>query len=582
MKEVPANIHSPEPESTQSVNDHWETLHRQARARREAERRAARPWYAKINELCHDLYDIFVYIFGFIASVFLNLFVRFPVNTVRWFKRHPSALVLLAFVALSVRAVEWPSFDATAMRIRISYLDFKHNIQQVIPHALTNPLNYFNEDDVLDLQKRMKAAENDITWLKKRSSLDQESIQHLEKVLPDFVVFKRNKRGEKEIPSEFWLALRNKIMQDANLMKESVNTPDPKAASNAQLNVAQVKKIAAGAWAEFLDQNEARIRAWQEDGFDDMWSKHLKDSFKNDVLIQKSELIKMVRQNWEDSKALVAAEVGKLAKKIDRDLLDANLHSGQHDTMNAEQVEAISSKVFKNLIPNIQLRALTDVKLQQNINHALRRVNHFSVGAGAVVNPRFTSPTYPQAHQRAGRFKRALLVMTRQPLSAPNPPVEALRKWDEQGDCWCSPSQGYGKTSQLAVLMSHAIYPDEVVIEHIPSEATLDNGSTPREMELFAKIEDWNSQGSLGEMSDRLFPGERRDADSSLDASWERIGTWTYEKNADVHIQAFKPQLDMKSFNVSTRQLLVRAKNNWGESDHTCFYRVRIHGDVAT
>jgi hypothetical protein len=165
-------------------------------------------------------------------------------------------------------------------------------------------------------------------------------------------------------------------------------------------------------------------------------------------------------------------------------------------------------------------------------------------------------------------------------LPSPHPPAKALTKWDEAGECWCSPAKGSGSGVQLGVLLENDIYPDEVVIEHIPKTATLDPGSTPQQMELFAQITaSDDDRYRLHKVSNILFPDA--EAEHDLDHTWVRIGTWTYNIDSPNHVQNFPVQLTLNSEDISTRQLVVRAANNWGAQGHTCFYRVRVHGDVA-
>ena len=126
--------------------------------------------------------------------------------------------------------------------------------------------------------------------------------------------------------------------------------------------------------------------------------------------------------------------------------------------------------------------------------------------------------------------------------------------------------------------MANDIYPKEVVVEHIPKSATLDFASAPHEMELLASIDGFNAQGTVGDLSEKIFPDAY---ESHLGKEWILIGTWRYDMEDAHHVQHFYPQVDLQSLGVSTRQLVVRAKSNQGNSDHTCLYRVRVHGEVA-
>ncbi|PGG95916.1 hypothetical protein AJ79_09804 [Helicocarpus griseus UAMH5409] len=108
------------------------------------------------------------------------------------------------------------------------------------------------------------------------------------------------------------------------------------------------------------------------------------------------------------------------------------------------------------------------------------KVNFAAVGMGAVVDPYLTSPTMATSVGFVGRISQYLAKVPRGP-----PPVAAIQPWDGVGECWCAATRD--NVAQLAILLGRAIVPEEVVIEHIPKGATLDPGSTPREMELWAQ-----------------------------------------------------------------------------------------------
>ncbi|OJD24933.1 hypothetical protein ACJ73_03694, partial [Blastomyces percursus] len=108
------------------------------------------------------------------------------------------------------------------------------------------------------------------------------------------------------------------------------------------------------------------------------------------------------------------------------------------------------------------------------------KVNYASVGMGAVVDPYLTSPTMATS---AGLVSRIGQYLAKVPHGSP--PVAALQPWDGVGECWCAATRS--NVSQLTILLGRPIIPEEVVIEHIPKGATLDAGSAPREMELWAQ-----------------------------------------------------------------------------------------------
>jgi hypothetical protein len=427
-------------------------------------------------------------------------------------------------------------------------------IRQWIPSSLSHPLSYLNDRDISSLQKRMSVVENEIYSMKRRVILNKEALEELKNILPEeMYLSKRN--GETELPPNFWKALMQKV---------------PKGFSPSK-DISDV--ISRSEWDDFIAQNEAMIKALQADVSEDSWAKHLKEALRDGgVLISRAGIMDMINKRWEQSQILIKNQVKS-------ELDNVGKLFGEH-YKNTHGVTAQEAKdIFTEMYNNLQLNAFAQGQAAESVAYYhLQRPNHFSFGLGAVVDPSVTSPTYAFAKERAWWPKRLILWGVGYGMPVPNPPAEALRKWDEAGDCWCSPAKGNGAGVQLGVLMANDLFPKEVVIEHIPKSATLDSASAPREMELLARIDGFDAQGTVGELSDNLFPDAY---ESHLGKEWILIGTWCYEMEDAHHVQHFYPQLDLQSLGVSTRQLVVRAKNNQGDSDHTCLYRVRVHGQVA-
>ncbi|KAK2754858.1 hypothetical protein FQN54_006751 [Arachnomyces sp. PD_36] len=214
------------------------------------------------------------------------------------------------------------------------------------------------------------------------------------------------------------------------------------------------------------------------------------------------------------------------------------------------------------------------------------RVNFCSIGLGAVIDPYLTTPTRTKKH---GFLQRLHLYAAgvRQGPSAAN----ALQPWDGVGDSWCSSTPS--DMTQLGVLLGRKIVPEEVIVEHIPKEATLDPGSAPRDMELWAEYKTdlssvdaqkatYTLHSTILETLREAYPGEPESAysdDMLLGPNFYRIGKWQYDIEAENHIQGFKLNAVIDMPDSRVEKVVFRANTNWG-ADHTCIYRVRLHGHL--
>jgi hypothetical protein len=500
------------------------------------------------------------------------------VNTpLRWL---PAALASLLLLSLLLQA----SFGSYRW---FGLSDFKHNVGQFLPDFVAHPLSSFSPDEIKDLQHRMKNAEYEIAWLKKRADLDAKTIAHLDQILPNEIVVKKDKSGNLEITQEFWHALDAKMRAENAYLHNEVGGRPWKGSSTTDISIAQVENLMEKSkmWDRFLHNNRAQLNVWAGEEFDSRFPEKLKDSINNGVVASKSQFIALVRQNWEDTQREIKVEIRKLAKDLDSTV--RNVGQAEQDAVGhtKEEIRAISKDVFMSMLSTVQLEALSKANKNINVAQSLHRVNHFSQGTGAVVNPKLTSPNYLFPSMDRSPVIKGLSWLLFKPIPSPNPPEVALQRWEEHGDCWCSPSKdAAGFSPSLAVIMHNHIHPDQIVIEHVPSTGSLEPGSTPKEMELLAYIEDEETYYTIKQRSEYVFEEENL-VDKQHPYGFIRIGSWTYDAHALNNIQSFQPQILLSSFHGPsyTNRLIVRSKNNWGGDtvDFTCLYRVRVNGEIA-
>jgi len=131
--------------------------------------------------------------------------------------------------------------------------------------------------------------------------------------------------------------------------------------------------------------------------------------------------------------------------------------------------------------------------------------------------------------------------------------------------------------------MGGNIYPTQVIVEHISSTGSLDPGAAPKDMELLALIKDGDAFHEVEEASKAAMPNEEP-LGEKLPLGWVRLGIWRYDVEALQEIQSFPLQVDLRRIdNAYTKDVIVRAKNNWGgdKVDYICLYRVRLNGDAV-
>jgi hypothetical protein len=173
-------------------------------------------------------------------------------------------------------------------------------------------------------------------------------------------------------------------------------------------------------------------------------------------------------------------------------------------------------------------------------------------------------------------------------------------------------------------LLGRDIVPEEVVVEHVPASTTLDPGTAPKEIEMWARFrvvplesEDetrgswwWSSRKSARPIEPRPareeglggynVPGEKSlhdvlmsslrvgnafepeasySDDPVLGSNFYRVGKMEYDIRKENNIQRFSLNTIVDIPTVRVDKVVFRVKSNWG-SNITCLYRVRLHGHL--
>ena len=262
----------------------------------------------------------------------------------------------------------------------------------------------------------------------------------------------------------------------------------------------------------------------------------------------------------------------------------------------------------------------------------VHKINWFSPGLGALVSPLMSSPTKVLMRSYEGSNKSPVPILQKpspwktfwqiargypepqasyvlpqgtpeasvgpnllanHPQRSPRynikevrDPIHAILPWFDIGDCWCAPSTR-GKL-QLAVMLPRHIYPTELIIEHAPKGELRDIGSTPKEIELWVEIDNAAAREKAMDAVLAQYPDIYKDASQrgkggdtiqALRPSFVPIGRWMYDVHAPNHVQSFAVPVDLDGLvGGTTNRVVVRANSNWGSTDSTCLYRVKLHG----
>ncbi|KAF2129521.1 hypothetical protein P153DRAFT_403291 [Dothidotthia symphoricarpi CBS 119687] len=292
-------------------------------------------------------------------------------------------------------------------------------------------------------------------------------------------------------------------------------------------------------WIDFVKQNSAKVKDINGVAFDSS------DTRTRPEMISRDEFAVAMAQGYKDISARVDTKIA--------------------NTVQSQVTAMVQSEVKKTKMDSIRLESLALTNIIANYELHLKSPNYFSTGLGAHVEPTSSSATFVDKPSFMSRWTRNLATTPPR-----NPPKAALMKWEEPGDCWCAAPNPMEKSqAQLTVALGRSMFPKQVTIEHVPMSMVpaWKITNAPRDIELWIQ----------SEQPVRYQYDHRRDTCQNGPPGWTCLGTFKYNIHASNHVQTF--DLDAES-SVSVTKAMVRVTTNWG-ADHTCLYRVRLHGDDA-
>ncbi|KYO35174.1 SUN domain-containing protein 3 isoform C [Alligator mississippiensis] len=160
---------------------------------------------------------------------------------------------------------------------------------------------------------------------------------------------------------------------------------------------------------------------------------------------------------------------------------------------------------------------------------------------GATIDASRTSKSYEPRNEEDSWFSLSF-------LSSANPPDTILQPDVSPGSCWAFP----GSQGQVVIKLPEKIQPTAVTIQHI-SKAISPSGevtSAPKDFAVYG----------LDEKTEIL------------------LGKFMYDLEKEV-IQTFQLQMELPASFIYIKFSML---SNWGHSDYTCIYRVRVHGKMVS
>ena len=467
--------------------------------------------------------------------------------------------------------------------------------------------------NISDPEEYFKAYTQDLDTLKANAEMHDASLQKLNAILPS-VVHMELRNGQPVIAADFWHSLFELVKHDDRfvLFDKVGQTYQMKSEKQLKALAAQIgsdpmfsKKLdnlanslenrlrreQSAQWAAWLRKNEKKVRDEQPRGN------------QTGNLVSKDTFLAILHDELAAHRRDIQEELAKMQPDLDTLVRDAAQMASQTlpEGMSRGQITTLVHSLVQKYIADVNLGAVAKGKIHAHWDSVLKhQINYAGVGSGAIVDKKHSSESYKRPKDELSKEdqRRGLAVEMTQPQ------IAALLPWREDGDCWCArrskSRRGNPHGAALSILLSQQIIPQYLAIEHILPWATVDPGARPKNIEVYADVDE-SVRSRLRDFASTHFPDDTSDWDFTPPEFPERfvkIGQFTYKdvkrdgaadtrhkKKEDEElpdeVQVFHFSPELTELGLETDQIIVRATSNYGAKDHTCFYRVRLFGKAV-
>ncbi|KAI1101843.1 hypothetical protein F4804DRAFT_334892 [Jackrogersella minutella] len=379
-----------------------------------------------------------------------------------------------------------------------------------------------------------------------------------------------------DVSDAHWLAIKSRLGKDASSLR-----PSPTGASESGPPPPDVTSTDKSKGSHNVLDSFSNSKYWER------WLGRNNDALKKEndcgVAMPREEFVKLIKKETEVYQQDIRKELLAQDVRIKELIIDIiKLRDSFKDShgLTRQEVQTICDAAVRKAITNAKLDAMASGRIRGHANDMFtNQVNFFGIGSGAVLDPKLTSKPWQVP---SGYYKFRSKKWYERDGWRPLPPTAALTPWTEDAECFCAGPSALGQTEEVnsvAIMTSRHIIPQHLVVEHILPGSTLDAGAMPRDIEVWAYIEEVTLRDEVRAFSASNFLGTG--PGKSLNEGFVKVGHFVYEsKTHGDGVQIFKLSDELTHMRVYSNHIVIRAVSNYG-ADHTCFYRLRMYGDIV-
>ncbi|KAI1089557.1 hypothetical protein F5B19DRAFT_365143 [Rostrohypoxylon terebratum] len=417
-------------------------------------------------------------------------------------------------------------------------------------------------------------------------------VEDLSPRLPETVFVSKDKLGKPKISQDFWHALRRLMQEDDIILTLNQAAKDGATISDAHWRAIENRLRTSGllkpanatgvntGLVQYASHSKQCVECW------DKWISNNNDALKkaiSGIALTKVEFLELFTKEINSRSQQVNSALKNANDRIEQlqqEITKLKDAAPASPGLPKAEIQQICDAAIAKAIKDIKMGAIAEGQIRGHAQDLFaNQVNFFGHGSGALIDPTYSSKPWqiPRDYYKTkSKEWRKRDGWTTQPVR------QAIAPWFEEGECFCAGPKSRGlreETVSVHVMMSRNIIPQNLVVEHILPGSTLDPGARPRDIEVWANIDEITLREEVLAFSKTNFP--TTEPEKTLNEAYVKIGHFVYQDvNTGDGIQIFKFSDELIRMNAYTPSVVVRTISNYG-ADHTCFYRLRLYGEVV-
>lgn len=517
---------------------------------------------------------------------------------VPWIVLHPLAVLTGNLNYADFRnTLHWLEINSQHNKIRMDFLaGATYQMRRVLPELIAVKVDRVSDQWSVE----------DTFW----HALDEQMKQG--GLMYSLLTLEKSEDGIYTISDPHWGAIRQRIENDGMLISDRPAIGGSDTPLSDEI-ITYVDQSVSRAWEDWIKENENAIKRVtrpeksdpspvHQDLYGDVEravSQRMKEMGLDEQIITREEFIEEIQHQSNQYAAQIRTEMDTIQDRLARALEIAEKAKEAADVphgMSRAEAKQMIDEVVRRSIADAQLEAIAKGNIKSNLDTELvRRKDYFSPLRGAIIDQTLTSLSYGYSNsvrgQDATRPRRWLSWLKQgQKVSREGGKDSgvtfsagmALERWEEDGECWCAAlgdADNLSSAADLSIMTADTIVPQHLVVEHIAPEGSFDPGAMPKDIEVWIRAPTDKRRRTLEHWSAQRWPDAQRGRGGLPDRGFVKVGGFTYDKDAKGERQVLRLSEDLLQYDAQTRQVLVRAKTNYGAADHTCFYRLRLFGE---